>query len=121
MRYESPIHGLRGDQRESLVEMSRSSKVVVTARCSRVVGESDPACADHAAVYTHWRRPMRNRTLEFHVDVRRPATGLAQGLAASNKAWIACGGPGAPLFFIGDLMSFGHDCQHLLRHERAAS
>lgn len=64
---------------------------------------------------------MRDRTLEFHVDLGRPATGLAHGLAATAKAWGACGGPGAPVFFIGDLMSFGHDRPHLLRNERAVS
>lgn len=120
MRYESPIRGLRVDQRAFLA-LSRSSKVAVTARCSHVVDESEPVGAGCAAIDTHGRRPMCNRTLEFHVDLGRPATGLADGLWAGTKARVACGAPGAPISSAGDLMSFGHDRPHLLRHAQAAS
>ena len=64
---------------------------------------------------------MRNRTLELHVDSGRPPTSLAHGLAAETKATVACGGSGAPIFPVGELMSFGNDRTRFVRHAPAAS
>jgi hypothetical protein len=105
--------------------MSRSGQLAVPAwnkLCCLAVDANARVLGGCAAVYTHRRRPLRSGTPDFDIDFDGPAAPRHnRSLVPRTEARAECGGSDAPIFSVLDLMAFGHDRLHVVRHAQADS